>query len=763
MLSPSAWPTASSTRSSYSSSCELDASKLMVDCSFPELLARDLTTSENIFTSKAMTAGCPFAGLAAPDSVTSASFQRPLLPSRAGHQQQPPGVDKSLLHPFVIDEEEGLYVEDLDGDERFGMKDTFLDSSNVHSTGMVPHLTLTRQQSVATAATSDSGRCSSVFSHNAHSPTFPVLSSCSSNRGGSSHGTWYEDDPGSPQNGPASSVFTARTSISDPRQPALDLGNYDDMIEPPTPTDDQKGLALATTEVHSPGSFHGTRSRPSTPIRQPHPEKARIVDIPPLSTGLKRTSSRKWDRQRPGSPSVASLSWEMTVPVGVTEEHRQGERIPGNTRPSVPMLETANGRTVIDASAPPPIAFASRDQALHRFNARPLSSMAIDENEVFEDGEEPSAMAYAKELTKAKKPSLPDLRRWVEATTETFASSQKSTSYTPSAPGIPLPPEVIESLRVSIACFPETMLLTSSLSIETIRAYSKKVKNRADLDRHLGNPDGDPVYSRLSQNLKPSKRWNMSWLGQSRRSTKHHPEPPQAYSLPRNTHPPPSFNNMSNLSLSLTTPTPAPWTPLKNIFPSATDRLCDALYAHLLAYNYLTSLLPTQQQPNPNRPPSSTHGLTTTATTTTPRRDLSIPHKAATLLGMDDPVSAAASTYSKPSPSPSRRGVLSRGRRDKFPLNDLFGTSAPTANGGGGGYGLSRSGTVGSSRSGTGYGESGAALLAGLGRWEGGDAGWGVILENGEGSVEGVDGLDPVLMRAICEVVRCAEEGCEGV
>jgi hypothetical protein len=29
--------------------------------------------------------------------------------------------------------------------------------------------------------------------------------------------------------------------------------------------------------------------------------------------------------------------------------------------------------------------------------------------------------------------------------------------------------------------------------------------------------------------------------------------------------------------------------------------------------------------------------------------------------------------------------------------------------------------------------------------------------------VEGVEGVDPVLMRALCEVVRCAEEGCEGV
>lgn len=41
---------------------------------------------------------------------------------------------------------------------------------------------------------------------------------------------------------------------------------------------------------------------------------------------------------------------------------------------------------------------------------------------------------------------------------------------------VPLPPDAMETLRVSIACFPETMLLSSSLTIETIRTYSRKVR-----------------------------------------------------------------------------------------------------------------------------------------------------------------------------------------------------------------------------------------------------------------------------------------------
>lgn len=182
---------------------------------------------------------------------------------------------------------------------------------------------------------------------------------------------------------------------------------------------------------------------------------------------------------------------------------------------------------------------------------------------------------------------------------------------------------------------------------------------------------------------------------------------------------------------------------------------------------------------------------------------------------MDDPVSAAAAAAAHR--APSRRGVLSRGYREKYPLNELFtshGSGGGGGSGSGSGYGLSRSGTVsgrarsatggsstggrgGLARGGTshgfrggpggpggggcgtgggvyqdlGGGGGGPALLAGLGRCVnllvatmrrgdgGGDAGWGVILEEREG----VQGVDPVLMRALCEVVRCAEEGCEGI
>ncbi|KAK4041969.1 hypothetical protein C8A01DRAFT_14359, partial [Parachaetomium inaequale] len=803
----SAWSTASATSSSYAPSWEMDAGELMLDCTFPELLVRDLATSEDSFTSKAMTAGSPCAGLAAPGVGASPSFQRPLLPYRESHRRQPPPDRDTPLLPSFVTEEASSCVDELDDDRQLGIKKERPGSSNVTSIiGMVPHSVRTRQQSVATAATSDSGRCSSLFSHNTLPPTSPVISPCSSKGERSPHGTWFEDEPDSPQDGPGSSVFTARTSISDPHQPVLDLSNDDEMAEPRKPTTGRTGFTPAAAEAFFPGGGYGTHSRPHTPASQRHLEKPRIVDIPPVAMGPKRTSSLKWSSYGADSASIASEPG--AVPVRMVERHRQAGLwdMPKEPQPQhgVPILETANGRTVIDASAPPPIAFASRDQALHHARARPLSPVAVDESEIVDSGEEAGTRAYAEALTEARKPSLADLRRWVDASAETLNSSHKSAAYTPSvpSPGIPLPPEVVESLRVSISCFPETMLLTSSLSIETIRAYSKKVKHRAGLNRNFRSTDSDSIYSSSSYTPKPSRRWNMSWLGHPRCSSEHHqqPQPQQrqqhCYTIPRGTHPPPlAVMSPSNLSLT-TAATPPPttptswcmWSPIKNIFPSASDHLCDALYAHLLAYNYIASLSPLPSTPSPllSTPSSSSSfreagSRAKTSGEDSATRNLQIPQKAASLLGMGVGMDGHQLQQQQLLP-PRRRGVLSRNSGGGGGGGGLFPRSG-TSNG----FPL-RSGTSnGFPRSGTSHGFGGSGgnqeavmkeLRAGLGRCVNllvatmRKDGVGPLVDEEGGSLfgsefgggaEGVEVVEPVLMRALCEVVRCTEEGRLGV
>ena len=128
---------------------------MAADCNLPELLVRDLEASEALFASKDMTAGCPSADFATP---VASSGTRP------------------------------------DGDEgrQHRVKGGSLDSPSVMSISMEPPSIRTRRKSVATACTSGSGRCSSLFSGNVMSLTPLVLSPCTSDRDSSPQGTWYD-------------------------------------------------------------------------------------------------------------------------------------------------------------------------------------------------------------------------------------------------------------------------------------------------------------------------------------------------------------------------------------------------------------------------------------------------------------------------------------------------------------------------------------------------------------------------------------------
>lgn len=447
---------------------------------------------------------------------------------------------------------------------------------------------------------------------------------------------------------------------------------------------------------------------------------------------------------------------------------------------SMGFLSTPNGRTVIDVSGPPPLrGSTSRSQHFHRGRTRSRDQSSLDGNQLFSDGELPNARAYSANLPDNQKPSLADLRSWVDASVETLSTPPTPAPFSPGVPaaGIPLPPEVIESLRVSISCFPETMLLTSSLSIETIRAYSKKFKHQADLDRTLQSNDSQSLYSITSSNNgRPAKRWNLAWLSHNRRSK--YQQQQQHHTLPR---------DMSNFSLGSQTPMTPSWTPIKNIFPNASDYLCDGLYAHLLAYNYITSLCPAPRPVIPVPPKTSYHhrhhpGSRSASVDDTAARNLKIPHKAASLLGMDDPVAATTYLYHQQHQQqqellsqqrPKTRRLLTR--RSNHPLNDVLFSSFASC--GARGHGVDGNGA-----------EAPAAMReiqAGLARCismivttlkrtasahlASPKPMAGVVFGGGGNGVEkdpsllileeAAEGVEPVLMRALCEVVRCAEDG----
>ncbi|OAA60406.1 hypothetical protein SPI_05530 [Niveomyces insectorum RCEF 264] len=207
---------------------------------------------------------------------------------------------------------------------------------------------------------------------------------------------------------------------------------------------------------------------------------------------------------------------------------------------------------------------------------------------------------------------------------------------TPGVVGIPLPREVIDTLRVSVSCFPETMLSLSSFSIQTIRSYSHKVRRggQSDTDsahrfllspsssmggwppsptaaRHITPPalsssptttsfcdsSSDsrtnlfgPMRAPMPTSQAPSRFWKLSKrLIPSRTS-------PNLGALtgrgPSSDHG--SFSGRNNRldDVSDEDHDKASGACLKRIFPTGSDYLCDALYAHILAFNYIGLLCP---------------------------------------------------------------------------------------------------------------------------------------------------------------------------
>ncbi len=666
-------PTATSaTGPAYAPNSEMGADELMVAFNLPELLVADLESSESIFTSKAMTAGLPCAGLAAPYMGTTLSFQRPHLPSglrHEPHQEQQLGLaigkprSRSLLAG-----EPNTSAGEPDHDTERGIQNQSPESISIKSSGMEAPSIRTRHQSYTTAATSLSRPCSSIYSHSTLSPASPLLSPCSSfSHERSSHGTWYEDEPEeSQQDDVGSSLFTARTSISDPHQPVSAPGDEDRMAVLQRQTTNQDGIPTTPAYCLA-GGCCSTHSPPRTPVSQLQLEKPRIIDILPAATGLSRNASTKRGRSGAESASIASESQESGAgaPIAPGERQRrvsyEGDAQEQDTDLVMSLLATANGRTVIDASAPPPIPFARRGGPIRHPHPGPPLLTVMDESNLLDDEEGPSAKEYAEAPTGAQKPSLADLRYWVDASAETMASPQHHTACAPNLhpPGIPLPPEVMESLRISVSCFPETVLLTSSFSIETIRGYSKKVRHRANFHRHLRNADSDSIYSSKTDATRSSRRWY--WPAHARRTSRQHPQ-----THPPHPHSPVSLNNTST---PLPTPNPYPiWAPIQNIFPRAPSHLCDALYAHLLAYNYITSLFPTTTTTTtkPTTTPTTRRSDTTSAT------NGGIPNKAASLLGMNMDIHLHQRPPVPPSP-PSRspslrmRGVLVSRNRQNIP------------------------------------------------------------------------------------------------
>ncbi|SPO00051.1 uncharacterized protein DNG_02903 [Cephalotrichum gorgonifer] len=617
-----------------------------MNCNFPELLVNDLEASNSVFVAKNLTAGAP--------SALSLDATRTLLSTKESGLLHPvdellsPGFEEKedytpapspgiryhsalsqirLLEP--IDEAPALVGGSFDDTTIANGHESDWDSvtSSSHSSSILgtPCVKLRKVSVVTTASSISSG------------PLAPELSGCVAEPGSVAEMSWIDADSDDDEAELRSPDFP-RAASAPPTTRRLTFAPETDMAR--------------VQEVDTPKGVVNMDKRPKTPAHTyPRPRG----ECHSLRSG---TASKVWAARRRG-----------TIGVGTGK-----------------ILSPGRASSLPEDEAPIPTPPISRSYSLSTLPSRRENNSSHDvlgaEAEVLETKTDfaPSCVsirsrASSVPLTKHTADDTPatnsNVQTWIES------SIDVATKPDDQLRGIPLPPDVIDNIRISIACFPDTMLLTSSLSVETIRSYSRMVKT----------PPLD--YASAPSSSYPHKRRGLARILSTRR-----------LGTPEST----SAGRRDSAEDGPSTP----WACLRPVFDAGEDYLRDALYAHIVVYNYISALPRSRPAaPSLTRPSSRLSVM---------GGDGAIPKKAASLLGLRTQVLARSPTETLRVPGPPSQAENTT-KRDEA-LRDLL-------------VGLSRC----------------------IDRLV-------VALKEGapEAAGEGAVPVDVYLARTLCEVVRCSEE-----
>ncbi|UNI13631.1 hypothetical protein JDV02_000356 [Purpureocillium takamizusanense] len=538
-----------------------------VDEYFPELLAQDLESSAEIFASRRMTAGTPVLLLSNEDQArirnTRMGPSPPYLAASARVLSLGAIEERTSRVSFLEQQESQLEATTSDAESRM---------SSQTSEDMAPP-SFRHRESVLTAATSvasASWKPSAIRSMPASSPL---------------ENSWIDCD-------------------SDCDSDEMDNCNIASLSpRPPTPPEsDFDSGATGLRKLDMRGSWgHGEQTLHhkshsvcgGSPDSHPRDRASHVsFDLPvrPSSTvGLRRHD--RFEERR-------SCEAHTTKPSSAHMEQQQIST-PQSRRVKQAAQELSQTPETGDKTDPPPATKEFLDCEAEATEMiypagplTPLTAMPLSET------------AFAR--PPSPRPALRSVQSWLNSSLQpcprVFNDDMSRV--------VPLPPDAMETLRVSIACFPETMLLSSSLTIDTIRTYSRKVRQPSlEIVRgpspRTATPEMPSQTPRKSlwRKVMPHKRSAMA------------PDVRQ-----RQSH---SSGESSVASMSSSAAeTPKPWEPLQNVFGSCSSYICDALYAHIVAYNYMSALVAR------NSTASGSRG------TPSESQQEEIPKKAASLLGL---------------------------------------------------------------------------------------------------------------------------------
>ncbi|KAL1882043.1 hypothetical protein VTK73DRAFT_2757 [Phialemonium thermophilum] len=703
-----------------------DKKSYSMDCNLPEMLVQDLEMSESVFMLKHMTAGAPTSGLAAGEEQQADLPVDLTSTAQAAHYHRLLTTMQSLR---ALDEWSSKLDFAFNRGESFPGEDPASDSTSESSCEETepPPIRL-RHQSVETAPSSVTSGCAASPSQKSQIDTSPSMPR-------DRQGSWVDLDQDETEPDPSPSQEPPRRPHS--RRPNSSQGfcsPRDTMQKGPFRSSEpaKEGFFMP---FHLPVTYGPSGERPRTSSGNPSMDDK--LPLCPLFPPPTRGSSLQHQHQHSASESSMGLvdssksSGRTAISSGaaLNQENEWPSSPPSNLKAGVCDRGTIDGTAFLDDSQavkPAPNTPAGHERATRSSLHEGDDAVWITGHRLPRSSTDPQA---GRTLDQVPERPRSDLKL------ELSPLSKKHMGHT--APGVPLPPDVVETLRVSVVCFPETMLLSSSLSIETIRNYSKKVRH----DTHRKSTDEQALLSlSSSQAVDSRRRWKLSALRAPRKA---HAPQGNAWSRPALAQPSAGItaNTEEELGDGDMANAPAPkWQSLKNIFPAGSDYLCDALYAHLVAYNYIGSLCGRDPTVRPLGRDTNREGADYDEGVRREQSGSAIPKKAASLLGLSGP-------GQDPSSGPAVRNF---GRR---PVN-LFTGERST--------GAATSATAREDPSvrelHAGLGKCIASLVSTLK----------LTGDSNESFHEAHDimavkpdlagDLEPLLLRALCEVVRCSEE-----
>ncbi|KAM0516958.1 hypothetical protein ACHAPE_005070 [Trichoderma viride] len=577
--------TLSSTSSCSSLNSQLpdEALEQRVDDYFPELLARDLEISKPIFEARSMTAGPPisppassFHGHMDKPKVATVPYRPTFSPYQSAHLRVQALGAIQERHSMVsfLDQQESDRLNDMTSDS---CSATETDTSSIYSAEppsfLIPHLSIDKKSSKLQLAK--------------QKPPSLNISSIPRSEGSRHDSSWIEaDSDAEDEYREEAGIYSTALHLS-PR--------------PPTPPEFEASIGSISVG----GNTHKYLHRKAHSVTG-----SSGIAPPPPGQHLSNSMAQTWrpsSTQYPGQMRYPDSPESLYLPMP-----QRTPSIPSLQSPQYPPENGLSRRTSNTSIKKRAGSHAAEAASMNCERATP------EYNHFVSCTDSKHAPRYDGVYIRPSPPPspLPSVQMWLNGSAQLFSLPFQSDEL---ARVVPLPPKVMENLRVNTACFPDTMLDSSSLTIDTIRAYSRKARHPETDTSPLPSPQFPTTSSRQSLWKRVVKRGSQMPLKS------------------RDTHAVGGANNLQSPSSS-SLESPKPWASIKNVFGNCSDYICEALYCHIVAYNYISALV--ARFPAPVAPGRSCSPIELQGD--------DIPRKAASLLGLNEAsnVTSAASVRS---------------------------------------------------------------------------------------------------------------------